>query len=257
MSNPNVIRFEPHGPADTGLVEWDAIDPGTLEAGNPVQRGHLYHQDEALGYMAGVWDCTAMTGKFEPYAVHEFMILLEGSVIMVLEDGVEITVNAGESFVIPKGLPCQWKQPGYVRKYFMIFENPGARAADDVAKLGIILPRPGGDGGKADDGERHNRVDFRDPSGRMTVGLWDSTPFESEIRPHPHHELVRLLEGEVTITEEDGATQMFKAGDTFYVAQGAVCGWKAASPVKKLYAILDPAAAVSGWRQHNESRSAP
>ena len=66
--------------------------------GNPVQRGHIYHQDESLGYMAGVWDCTANTGKFEPYAVHEFMFVLEGSVIMVLEDGAEITVNAGEPY---------------------------------------------------------------------------------------------------------------------------------------------------------------
>ena len=80
MSDPRIIRFEPHGPADTGLVEWEMIDPSDLEAGNPVQRGHIYHQDEALGYLAGVWDCTAMTEKFAPYAVNEFMIVLEGSV---------------------------------------------------------------------------------------------------------------------------------------------------------------------------------
>ncbi len=245
MDDPRITRFEPNGPADTGMQEWDAIDPAGLEAGTPVQRGHVYHQDEALGYTAGVWDCTAMTGKFEPYAVHEFMFLLEGSVIMVLEDGSEITVNAGEPFVIPKGLPCQWKQPGYVRKYFMIFENPGTPAADDVASQGIILPRSAGDMETAEIGEQHNRTDFRDPSGRMNVGVWDSAPFESEIRPHPHHELVRLLEGSVTITEGDGASQMFKAGDTFYVPQGAVCGWKSTGSVTKLYAILDSAGGAS------------
>ena len=226
MNNPKVIRFEPHGPSDSGLVEWDAIDPGGLEAGNPVQHGHIYHQDEALGYMVGVWDCTAMTEKFGPYAVHEFMFLLEGSLVMVLGDGAEITINAGESFVVPKGLPCQWKQLGYVRKFFMIFEDPGAEAADDVAKLGIILPR--------------GPVDFRDPSGRMTVGVRDSTPYENEMHPHPHHELALLLEGEVTITEGDGAARMFKAGDAFYIPQGAVCGWQSTGSVKTLYAILDP-----------------
>lgn len=254
MSNPKVIRFEPHGPADTGLVEWDPIDPGDLEAGTPVQHGHIYHQDEALGYMAGVWDCTAMTGKFEPYAVHEFMFLLEGSVTMVREDGTEVTVNAGEPFVVPKGLPCQWKQLGYVRKYFMIFENPGARAADDVSSQGVILPRPSGPMEKAEIGDpsryigdlptQHNRTDFRDPSGQMTVGAWGSTPFESKIRPFPRHEFVRLLEGAVTLTEGDGATHRFEAGDTFYVPQGAVCGWTSTGYVKKLYAILDPAASL-------------
>ncbi|MCZ6885082.1 MAG: cupin domain-containing protein [Alphaproteobacteria bacterium] len=255
MSNPKVIHFEPHGPGDTGLAEWDTIDPGDLEAGNPVQRGHIYHQDEALGYMAGVWDCTAMTGKFEPYAVHEFMFLLEGSVIMVLEDGSEITVNAGEPFVIPKGLPCQWKQPGYIRKYFMIFENPGARAADDVASQGVILPRPSGPPGGIEEAEignpsdfigdlpmQHKHTSFRDPSGQMTVGMWGSTPFETELHPYSCHEFVRLLEGAVTITEEDGATHSFEAGDAFYTPKGSVCAWKTTGYVKKLYAILDPAA---------------
>ena len=232
MSNSKIIRFEPRGPNVSGLAEWDAIDPATLEAGNPVQRGHIYHEDETLGYMAGVWDCTAMTGTLEPYAVHEFMFLLEGSITMVLEDGAEVTVNAGEAFVIPKGLVCQWKQLGYVRKYFMIFENPGAEAANDVAKLGVILLRLSGDRGQ-------DRVDFRDPSGRMTVGVRESAPFESEIRPHPRHELVRLLEGAVTITEGDGASQVFEAGDTFYLPQAAVGGWKSTGSVTALYAILD------------------
>ena len=241
MNNPKVIHFEPHGPADTGLAEWDPLDPASLEAGNPVQRGHTYHQDESLGYSAGVWDCTANTGKFEPYAVHEFMFVLEGSVTMVLEDGAEITVNAGEPFVIPKGLPCQWKQLGYIRKYFVIFEDPGAPAADDVASQGITLPRLAGDMEKAGTGEQHDRTDFRDPSGRMTVGVWDSPSFESEIRPHPHHEFGRLLKGAVTITEGDGASRTFVAGDAFYVPQGTVCGWKSTGYVEKLYAILDPA----------------
>ena len=28
MSNPKIIRFEPHGAGDPGLAEWDAIDAG-------------------------------------------------------------------------------------------------------------------------------------------------------------------------------------------------------------------------------------
>lgn len=226
MSNPKIIQFEPQGPADLGMAEWDAIDPGTLESGNPVQHGHLYHQDEALGYMAGVWDCTAMTGKLEPYSVHEFMFVLEGSVTMVLEDGSETTVSAGEPFVIPKGLVCRWKQPGYIRKFFTIFEDPGAPAADDVASLGIILP--------------HSPVDYRDPSGRMTVGVRDRDSFEGENRPHPHHELAHLLEGTVTVTEADGGSRKFEAGNTFYVPKGAQCSWICSESVMAIYATLDP-----------------
>ena len=67
MDDPRIVSFEPNGPADTGLIEWEQIDASELEAGNPVQRGHIYHQDEASGYMAGVWDCTPMTSIFAPY----------------------------------------------------------------------------------------------------------------------------------------------------------------------------------------------
>lgn len=54
-----------------------------------------------------------------------------------LADGTKVTISAGEAFVIPKGLPCQWIQTDYVRKYFMIFENPGAQVADDVSSQGV------------------------------------------------------------------------------------------------------------------------
>ncbi len=256
MSNPKIIRFEPHGPADTGLVEWEPIDPSGLAAGNPVQRGHIYHQYEALGYMAGVWDCTAMTGKFEPYPVHEFMFLLEGSVTMVHEDGTEVTVNAGEPFVIPKGLPCRWKQEGYVRKYFMIFENPGARPADDVSSQGVILPQPSGPPGGMEKAEiddpsgyigdlptRHDHTYFEDPSGQMNAGVWDSTPFECAVAPFPRNELMYLLEGSVTLTDDDGQEHHFQAGDAIYVPKGAAFGWKNTEYIRKYYAIFEPSGA--------------
>ena len=91
MSKPEIIRFEPHGPADTGLKEWFKIDPRGLEAGNPVQNVHIYDEDEGTGYLTGVWDCTPMTIKFGPYGEHEFMFLLEGSLIIVLADGTEVS----------------------------------------------------------------------------------------------------------------------------------------------------------------------
>ncbi len=253
MSSPKIIRFEPNGPADTGLEPWDPIDPSGLEAGTPVQHGHIYHDDEALGYMAGVWDCTPMTEKFGPYAVNEFMLLLEGSVTMVDESGGEVTVDAGEAFVIPKGLPCQWKQEGYVRKYFMIFENPGVPAADDVSSQGVILPQPSGPSGGMEKVEisdpsiylgapptQHNHTYFEDPSGQMTVGLWDSTPFERAVAPSPRNELMCLLEGSVTLIDGAGEEHVFQAGDAAYVAKGAECGWRSTEYVRKFYAIFEP-----------------
>jgi uncharacterized cupin superfamily protein len=83
MATGKIVRFEAQGPAGTGLVRLPDFAPGTLVAGTPVQRGHTYFEDKTIGLSAGVWDCTAMTGKLEPYSVNEFMLVLEGAVTIV------------------------------------------------------------------------------------------------------------------------------------------------------------------------------
>ncbi len=87
--------------------------------------------------------------------------------------------------------------------------------------------------------QRDNIV-FTNDAGNMFVGMWDSTSFDSEMRPFPWHELVQLLEGEVTITEEGGQAHLFKPGDAYFIPMGTVCKWQTTGYVKKLYSILDP-----------------
>ena len=110
MSTSRIVRFEPYGPAGQGLARWEDIPADTLTAGTPVQHGHSYLDAKELGLSAGVWDCTPMTTKFAPYPVHEFMLVLEGAVTIVEAGGRETTIRAGESFILPKGLNCAWKQ---------------------------------------------------------------------------------------------------------------------------------------------------
>lgn len=253
MVTPAIIRFEPHGPAETGLEEWYPIDPTGLESGEPIQRVHIYHQLDAPGYLTGVWDCTAMTQKFQPYAEHEFMLVLEGAITMVAADGSEVTKNAGEAFFLPKGLPSQWKQEGYVRKYFVIFEDPGGQSPKNPEALSVISLEASGPPGGLPEAEiadpsifigdvptQHNHVYFQDPTGQMTVGIWSSTAFETAATPFPRNELMHLLEGSVTLTDGDGAEHHFKAGDTAYVPKGAVRGWKSTKDVRKFYVIFEP-----------------
>lgn len=249
MSDPKINRMEPMGPADTGLVEWDPISPDDLESGEPVQRGHFYLNDEALGLMAGVWDCTAMTSKMAPYDVNEFMYVLEGSVTMVMEDGSEETINAGEAFVIPKGLVCQWKQPGYMRKYFVIFDDKsGAVSAPE--KLKIYRPSADDPVTPIDitdtsllmgDIPKQNEHEYIvDPTGQFMVGLWDSEPFERPVSPFNRYELMCILDGSVTMSDGAGNEQIFKSGDAAFVAKGAPYKWKSDEYVRKFYCIFMP-----------------
>ena len=57
------------------------------------------------------------------YPVNEFMTVLDGEVVIVEEDRT-VSIKAGESFIIPKGLRCRWTQPGHVKKFFVIFDDP-------------------------------------------------------------------------------------------------------------------------------------
>jgi uncharacterized cupin superfamily protein len=86
---------------------------------------------------------------------------------------------------------------------------------------------------------QHEHIIFTNDAKNMLVGMWDSGALDSEMRPFPRYEFVQMLEGAVTITEEDGTSHMFKAGDAFFVPKGTVCSWKIDSYVKKFYAILD------------------
>jgi uncharacterized cupin superfamily protein len=44
----------------------------------------------------------------------------------------------------------------------------------------------------------------------------------------------------VTISEENGKTQLFKAGDAFFIPMGTVCQWQVKDYIKKYYVIVKP-----------------
>jgi uncharacterized cupin superfamily protein len=258
MNVDKVTKFGDKGPADTGMVEWETIDPAGLESGEPVQRGHLYYNDEDMGLMVGVWDCTPMTAKMGAYDVDEFMYVLEGSVTMELEDGSSTTVSAGESFVIPKGLVCKWVQTEYMRKFFVIYSSGEANVHADPGQFGIMTP-------VASDAktpvvikdtsriigavpEQWSDTIYTDASGQFTVGMWHSTAFERPAFEFDHFDLMCLLEGNATVSDGAGDDQHFKPGDGCFVPQGAQYKWQCDEPVTKVYCAFTPnqaAAAVS------------
>jgi uncharacterized cupin superfamily protein len=286
MTAPRIQKLEPFGPggtaAATGLTPWPEIPATVLAAGKPVQRGHYYLEDKARGLTAGVWDCTAMTEKGGPYSVNEFMILLEGEVTiieppknvpspLVGEGGApsgragegaaqaeprSTTFRAGESFIIPKGLPCQWHQDGYVRKFFVIFDDASGLTPDNPADLAPLRPDPRADlspsAGPAPElllsgaPQQRDKRYYADLTGQWTVGVWSSTPYHRKTIPFPRHELMHILEGEVTITEDGHPPQTFKAGDTFVVPMGTPCDWKTTGYIRKIYCIFQPKAAAAG-----------
>lgn len=213
----NILRFDPNGPG--GLEEWEQMDYASLVSGEPVQRGHLYHEIADQGYMVGVWDCTAFTDQMMPYPVDEYMLLLKGSVIMALPDGTEITIKAGEAFVIPKGFVCQWKQPELVLKYFMILDGPTPNA-ENASLQRITVPDLAGPTAEI----TTRRTDFLNAAGTMRVELVTCGATENPPAPMPAHQLISVLEGALTFHDGE-ESHNFAQGETAYLHRGDCAVW--------------------------------
>lgn len=218
MAEPAGVTWVPHSDrAGTGLTEWEPVDADSLVSGTPVQRGWFCAEDSDTGYMAGVWDCTEHVLKPGPYEVDEFMFLLEGTVVMVMPDGTEITINAGEAFMIPMGLECQWKMPTYVRKVFMIVSDPVPGEAANPALGRVTVPdlaSPAA-GGPVETSETW----FRNAAGRMTVEVRTHAGGHEVAAAATAHELLHVREGGLTLTGEGGELRL-GPGETAYVTAG-------------------------------------
>jgi uncharacterized cupin superfamily protein len=247
-----VIRFETHGPADTGMPAME-LDQADFQGALPEQHLHEYFNDDELGLNAGVWTTTDMQEAFGPYPGDEMMWVLEGQVDMIDGDGKATHVNEGETFCIRNGIPISWKQVGFLRKFYITYADPKADPQNiDTADGGVIVLNAEALQQamekmdttdpfviKGNPPVQHDSNAFTNDAGNLFIGMWDSTAFESEMLPFPCYEFVQLLEGEITITEQDGTVNVFVAGDVFLVPEGTVCSWKTTGYVKKFYCMLD------------------
>ena len=257
MSEQRPILFEREGPTETGLVQWPAIDHSNLTAGEPVQRGHTYFDDDTGTLTCGVWECTPMTTKLHPHPVNEFMCILGGVVTIVDQSGNEETISAGQSFVVPKGMPRIWKQTETVRKFYVIFNDPSGIEPEDPSTLAIARIDPAGalslvDQEKQDtsryDGRvptQHIHAPFNDLTGQLLAGVWDTTDMHTKLLPFAKNECMHLLDGTVTITNREGVADTFRAGDTFLLPRGITYRWDSEGYVRKIFCIFTPKEAAA------------
>ncbi|MBD3677169.1 MAG: DUF861 domain-containing protein [Rhodobacteraceae bacterium] len=244
-----VIQLEPDGPAGTGLAEME-LNPAGFQSPLPVQHLHVYFSGPALGLTVGVWDTTDMQEAFGPYPGDEFIVLLKGGCEIEDGKGGATPIAEGESAMIRNGIPVSWKQDGYLKKFFFTYLDPGAATpqiasadggvvvhARDVPLTPLDTTDPFVIEGPKPDMAEH--VFFENAAGNVFSGLWESGPMESAMRPHPAYEFLQVLEGEVTLTEESGATHSFGPGACFFVPKGTVASWKIDTRMKCYFAKLE------------------
>lgn len=245
MPRSAIIRFDANAP----LEVWPDFPESEISSGTRASIGHRWIDDKALGLSAGVWEAEANLGRWMKWPVHEFMIILEGEVVIVEEDR-ETVIGPGESFFIPKGRRCIWNQSGYAKKFMVIFDDRSAMAADGSQPIFKIDPAvklqpsapPAAALLQSPVPTQHSHEYFADPTGQFTAGVWDTTGYHRKLIDFPRHELMHLIEGTVTFTDDRGASQTFRAGDTFFVPLGTPNSWKSEGYLRKIYCIFQPRA---------------
>ena len=243
MAKPAILRLDAHAP----LEIWPDFPESEIAAGTRASIGHRFFDDKVIGLSVGIWEAEANLGRWMHWPVHEFMVILEGEVIIVEEER-ETVIGPGESFFIPKGRRCIWNQSAYAKKFMVLFDGlpgsgtDGAREVikiDPTVALSPSTPPPA-ELLHSSVPKQDEFVYFQDAKGQLSVGVWQTTGYHRKLIDFPRHELMHLLEGSVTFSDDEGRSQSFKAGDTFFVPMGTPNAWKSEGTLRKIYCIIQP-----------------
>jgi uncharacterized cupin superfamily protein len=91
--------------------------------------------------------------------------------------------------------------------------------------------------------KQSGRMYFEDKAHGVSAGIWFQPGMESPWIDYPVNEFMAVLEGEVTIEEQDRSLTV-KAGECFILPKGLRCRWVQKGPVKKFFVIHDDASGL-------------
>ncbi|WP_298920734.1 cupin domain-containing protein [uncultured Roseobacter sp.] len=81
----------------------------------------------------------------------------------------------------------------------------------------------------------------------VRVGVWEADVSQTRLIDYPFTEYVLMISGRLVITNADGSTQEFTAGDTFVMPKGWTGIWDVRERMKKqMVQIGDPTAVPKG-----------
>jgi len=106
---------------DPGAAEEYFLPPEKLPQGNPRQTVWMHYTDPSAKFMVGIWH--SEPGRWTIlYTEEEYCRILEGVSVLADQAGSQVTVRAGDEFVIPAGFSGTWEVLEPTRKRFVIYE---------------------------------------------------------------------------------------------------------------------------------------
>lgn len=97
--------------------ETERPDPAKVIAGDPVFT--TWNLEERDGLSCGIWQSTPGAWRIS-YDEWEYCRILEGRSVITEEGGAAVTVEPGDSFVIPPGFRGTWEVVETTRKDYVI-----------------------------------------------------------------------------------------------------------------------------------------
>lgn len=78
---------------------------------------------------------------------------------------------------------------------------------------------------------------FESNDKKTSVGVWECAPTIEEFDEYPDNEMMTVISGSVTLTNESGDSETFTSGDTFFIAKGAKIRWEITEKLLKFYMV--------------------
>ena len=90
--------------------------------------------------------------------------------------------------------------------------------------------------------ERFHRVHEKTLPAPCTVraGLWEAEAYSERLEDYPYDEIVFVVEGSISIVDEDGNDERFEAGDCFFLQRGFNGYWNQLQTLKIFHMTVAP-----------------
>ena len=177
-------------------------------------------------------------GHVEAMPGDEFVCVLSGA-LTITTGQAEVSLPVDSSGVIPGGIAFDWTaEPGTVAVIMRSTSGPVAKGEplliDESAPLNPSNP-PVAELLIGETPSCRSFSDFKSVSGEFSCGTWDSTPYHRKPMLFGHCELMHILDGAVTFSDQDGRVGTFGKGSIVLLEHGGELGWKSDVYVKKVF----------------------
>jgi uncharacterized cupin superfamily protein len=182
-------------------------------------------------------------GQVASLPTDEFLLVLAGK-LEIESDQATLTLGRDDSGVIPFGTSFRWRASDDMLA--VVYAAPTDRAGNTSAPVMIDINAPLNPSNPPALENLLGEVptcrgfsDYVSANAEFCAGTWDSTPYHRRQIPYRQVELMLLMAGKVTFSDQNGSVT-FSTGDVCMFVRGDGCAWLSEEYVKKVFATQRP-----------------